>query len=633
MLKRDKMLRKIEIYFLTYLGAFAFLGIVIEAVLLLSKATGRVISPGLVALLLILVFLTVVLLFSVFFGWKNHTGKTEFVKRLATFPGKHNYNWQGGYSVLTFGLLHLVMLLRAVSCLQLCKQVYRRLLSSGRDIRSKRPNVSPLMQEIYFLIWAVVLILQLHCGTGDFLRGADIYFIIESLTWIFYYSVFRRFFEENYSIYHVLEHLPLVILLIPLQAIACALALSSDAAPLGWKNVLTVLLGEAQENQILFSFIGFLYSAIVISMILSIFPAEAVKRGNPHTIIVGAGDVVKNRLLPAILKRESSLPENRRGRIRIYDLASKSIIRDILDEEGRRTWERLKQKETDTLPVYALIETKRSSDDLIAWICTPSDAHWYYVDMLQDKADFIAVEKPLASDRNDLECFKSYIQTENRQHTFFLSYYLLEKALPLTFLCRPRELYLKYLAGEDGRSVGEYYQSGRESIASGVTAFEMAIKEGEDNRKLPPGGQLVETFVHLCLVASLFTGTPQHWETVVFTGNGSDLIKMTAKTPGGADIRLSLEKNGDHNDREEQTARIRFADGAVIEADFKQKRAVYRKENTRLSVRVAEPYQGKYDVQCCMVYECYANKVDPAEVDGLYHQIEILEWLFSVKNG
>ena len=596
----------------------------------------------------IIVFIIVILIVSFLYGCVKHTKKNELLKRIATFPDKHNYNWQGGYSIFSFLVLGITTIFRTMSCLQLCKYLYRNWLSVGKDIKSKRPNVSPLFQEGYYICWFAFLIFQLIFKINNSITcGLNLYFIIESLTWIIYYSVFRRFFEENYSIYHVLEHLPTIIMIIPMQAIAYAEALSVNNQATTWKEIFVVLLGQATDDKTFFSFVGFIYSAIVISMILSIFPAESVKRGNPDTLIIGAGDVVKKRLLPAILKREENMPSNKRGIIKIYSLEKEKIIN--LNDEIKKQWCKMGHSENEAIhSVFNLIKEKKTSNDNIAWICTPSNLHWLYLTIMQEKADYFVVEKPIASGIEDLNEFKKYIDSDKRKNTFFLSYYLLDKALPITFLSRPSRVYLEYLSGyvrdkgkrielakeESEEMIENYYENYLEANSSGVKSFEMKVIEGEDNRLLPRGGQLIETFIHHCIIASLFVGFPNNWKKQEFIHNSEDKIELKAQNEIGAKIKLLLEKNS--NNKAEQSANIEFENGTIINACFETNEKYALLKNSKREefiVGVSSNYLDKYDVQCNMVYDCYENKIDLSFVDGLYHQIEVLEWLLNVKKS
>ena len=570
-----------------------------------------------------------------------HKNKALHLEMLASKPEKHNYDWQGGYSIFTAGILWMIMVLRSISVLQFCKLIYRKIRSPETDYFSSRPNVSPAFQEIYFLFWTVLLIAQVSIENKSTVFFAlDIYFLIESITWILYYAVFRRFFEEEYSIYHVLEHLPIIAFLIPLQAIAFASACAVCGDGISWQSVVPILLGQANEHYALFSFLGFLYSAIVIGTIISSFPNERIKTGNPETIILGAGNVVKYRLLPAIIQRMDRLDEKKVGKVHIFTLER---IDDLSNSWG------FPVRHTAFLPekteeIYQLIENSKKTKRRIAWIETPSDTHLYYLNMLQDKVDFIVVEKPIVSSINDLIQLKTIISSERRKNIFFLSYYCLEKALPLSFLKRPNSFYLSYLEGD----IAEYYQTFLES--GPISRIEMETVEEEDNRTLPPGGQLLETFIHHCLIASLFAGLPSTWTIVKFENrqNGNQAyIHLEAKGEKNEAISLLLIKGftADHREKK-QWARLTFKNGGNVEADFNAKTAMITKStDNSFIVKVSsafqgqpktdnqedifKEYQGQYGVQCDMVYKCYANNIDPTAVDGLYHQVEVLEWLLQ----
>ena len=642
-MKKSFLLGKCIKGLLSMLISLMFLCVVLQGALLMGDSIFPIYEhPFWFSMVIVALLFIVVLLVSEVSGRvSSKRDRMSFLEGLATFPGKKNYNWQGGYSLLSFVILHLVTVLRAVSCLQLCKYLYRRFNKTDKDAASNRINVPPLLQETYFLLWIAFLIVQVQTGIScKLIFSLDTYFVIESLTWIMYYSVFRRFFEENYSIYHVLEHFTLILLLIPFQAIAYSKVVSFSTPDLDWKDLFLVLLGQADKNRILFTCIGFFYTAIVISMVLSLFPNEKVKRGNPKTSIIGAGDVVKNRLLPSILKREEHLSGNKRTPIEIYDINDGDVISGW-DCVGK-TWINLGySRQEKTRSIFSLVLSNKSSEEEIAWICTPSDSHWYYLETLQDRFDYLAVEKPLTSRADELERFKDYAQDSKREKTFFLSYYLLEKGLPMTFLCRPQRLYLKYLAGYDaeGNQITDENESQsmiekcfKVFLQGGtVKSFSMSIIETEDTRNLPPGGQLIDTFVHHCLMASLWAGLPSKWTNVHFKCRQEDRIEMYARGKERMSIQLFLKKG--NSGESEQSAEVEMENPKIktsIIADFEKKRVTIHRDNETFSFGVSEQYMGKYNVQCSMVYDCFENDIKSSEVDGLYNQIEVLEWLFGL---
>ena len=210
------------------------------------------------------------------FLFKN---KKSFLELLANKPGKSSYDWRFNRSILNFLVFWMMWILRCISVLQFSKTIYRALKISHK----KRADIPPFFQELYFIVWAIILIAQISCDLRcDFMYALDIYFVMESITWILYYTVFRRFFDKGYKIYHELEHLPTIFIIIPLQAIAYA-ACFMQTEETAWSKVIPVLMGKTNENMLVLSIFGFMYSAIVISLIISSFPKESIGSWNNIT--------------------------------------------------------------------------------------------------------------------------------------------------------------------------------------------------------------------------------------------------------------------------------------------------------------------------------------------------------------
>lgn len=575
-----------------------------------------------------------------------------FLESIAGKPDPSNWNWQGGTSLFTFVILWIVRGLRLVSVLQIAKAFYRRIDSAESDAGSTRSNVPPWFQELYVLLWGMFLLWQLIGGVKSFfLVTLDVYFIVESITWILYYSIFRRFFEDKYSIYHVMEHLPIILFIVPLQAIAYSLTCMygmSEVSDL-WKNVLPVLLGEASEHYLSFSIMGFIYSAIVVSIIISTFPVEKLKMGIPETFVIGAGSVVKERLFPALYNRIKRHGKDKVGDISIYAKESGELIcgesedgtvRVYLDGAKPRGSD-LEETRYKLKSIYELM--RQTSKNVVAWIETPADTHLYYLELLKNSVDFVVVEKPMVCCKSDLAVMKKIVSSDYRRKIFFLSYYLLEKALVLTFLKRSNEFYTEYFKcfkfSETGMAshnendakaksevdIGEFYKAYLE--LGKLKRIDVSILEPKDLRSLSNGGQLVETFLHNCLIASLFAGFPNTWENVNFIGiedDGTAKIELNAKGELGEDIHLILEKSGASANKQ-QNAELVFENGKIV-ADFNKRRA---KINEGVCLEIKEMYQAPYAVLCDMVYRCYFSQFDLSVIDGLYHQVEVLEWFLT----
>ena len=155
------------------------------------------------------------------------------------------------------------------------------------------------------------------------------------------------------------------------------------------------------------------------------------------------------------------------------------------------------------------------------------------------------------------------------------------------------------------------------------------------NRDLLPGGQLIETFIHHCLIASLFVGLPQTWKKRKYKpieGGENPSIYLSACGEQQEDITLYLEKG---SSKKKQFADLTFDHGRII-ADFVKKEATIIKNNSEakeVCIGVSRKYKGPYEVQCDMVYRCYLNQIDPSNLDGLFHQTEVLEWLLHLGQG
>ena len=164
-----------------------------------------------------------------------------------------------------------------------------------------------------------------------------------------------------------------------------------------------------------------------------------------NLVIVGAGDVVQKRLLPAIVadrnktrdsKNESRLIQlsdigtgNNSG-IRIY-LYDKKPIGDIMSYKVES--------------VQEMFQRNWDKKHTIGWIATPSDTHLsYLVDMLW-MMDYVVIEKPLVGSWKEMEAIHKILLSDDRNRIFCLSYYVLEKALSLVFLRRKYGFYRRYL--------------------------------------------------------------------------------------------------------------------------------------------------------------------------------------------
>ena len=541
--------------------------------------------------------------------------RKSIVEQISTKPASESTRWLGKYrSVFATVVLWSLWLFRVLSLLQIIKVVYRKIVTARKtgtvDVGSKRTNVPPILPELYYAIWLLLLGTLRLCGvncTG--IRILSCYYIFESVTWVLYYSIFRRFFEENYAIIHQLEYLLTFAVVIPTQAFA----MCNLYGGLSYSDSFSGLFGAGSDSTpALIRVLGALYSAIVIGLIISNFSQEKVKadRGVRGNVVIGCGDVVTNRFLPALSESEMSDCELRICTLSDGDDPSDNRVA-VFDDE-------------DSIVRYL----RRSIDKhSIVWIMTPTGAHAGYLDRsIACGAMLTVVEKPITNDLRSLEHIESIIQKPDiRERIFFLSYYLMEKALPLYILADYNEYYGKYIDTDNKPLLkkGVWQLGPLESIYVEIT-------EGADNRAWAfddkNGGQFLETFIHNVLIASLFCGTPENWSDVKIKRTGSGSVRLTAKS-GKKSISLKMVKNADHESR---YARLVFSEG-LVEADFDRKIANVHsgRNDCDFSVSVKRCYMTKYSVITDLVDRVSRNECLPSDVDGLTNQIPVIRWLLS----
>ena len=559
--------------------------------------------------------------------------KTFFA--ISTKPEKTSYIWaRRTRSLLATIVLWVVWAGRLLSIFQWCKYGYRRL---GKWFKfgyvendSGRPDVPPKLGEFYFCflmgLFAVTHLMKITC---PFLVTVSYYYIFESCVWVMYYTVFRRFFELGYTIYHQLEYILTIAIIIPTQALCFARIYS-----MSFKEVFMSLLGMGDETTPLPIIIfGFFLSAIVIGIVISTFPTENIKEGikKAKMIIIGCGDVVKSRLYPALINSKYSTA------ISCYD------IKEIDQIPSCHQY-----NDSAEIQKACLEDIKQGS---ILWIETPPNSHLEYTEYaINNGAGLVIVEKPIAISKEDIKEFKKIVEkTSTRNKLFFLSYYILEKALPLTFLANIGKeeskkrvgFYKKYLDIS-----GEPLVMCWKQFLGKLKLIKVDIIEGKDDREWIEnnGGQLYETFIHHMLIAVQFCGLPveyddktgekkEFWECVEFVNgeNNEAIREISLKAQGGnAVIDLLMRKNDAEKTR---MAILEFENGSIC-ADFDKKNAVIHFTHMKADceIKVKDEFSQNYNVLVDMVGRVYSKEELSKDVDGFENQIDILRWLDEISN-
>lgn len=545
----------------------------------------------------------------------------NIANHVSTKPNKVSWRWKGGISVISFCLLYLIYAGRLLSLLQWVKYLYRVLVKryghASVDKASKRVNVPSVLVEIYFLAWMVLLFCLPAASTAA--KIFSVYFMAESYIWILYYYFFRRFFEERYAIMHTLEYIVVLPVLITSQALGVA---NIEGATL--TGALDMILNPFEFSPLYVVLLSVLYSAIIFGLIVSNLPVERVKERGDYKFnfaVIGCGNIVRNRLLPALrrLKTDNSVV--------VFDRAFTAASRPS-DTQNKHV-------RVSFLPIDHEFD-KMVLSSCVVWIATPSYAHISYLSRFAADVQFLVLEKPVTSIKSEFETAKRLID-KFRPKIFCLSYYYLEKALPLTFLYHPLFFYEKYL---------DFHGADREQLLVAfsnlgkVRRIELCLLEGEDSRgwltDMQYGGQFLETFIHLAMITRMIAGIDCEfadclWESGDSHGKTGTYIRCSGKA-GEIDFDLKMGKfqpdirRGGTVECERGTLSVDFERQSVV---LETAQNVLETAQKSYSLSTKEGY-AKYGIQLDMVDTCFSEDIPPSMVDGSELQLKTLDWLFSV---
>jgi hypothetical protein len=189
-------------------------------------------------------------------------------------------------------------------------------------------------------------------------------------------------------------------------------------------------------------------------------------------------------------------------------------------------------------------------------LATPGPAHARQIVTALDCGRFVAVEKPLATCREDLELLGRRLRPGDAEHLFVFSYYLIEKGLSLTLLARRGHGTPAQLSALSETSPS-YWADRRERLG-GVCGIQGVLIEGADHRTWleakKSGGQTLETFSHLAALCCVWcdqvdvrdarlgrpAGVPMSAETLTWSrlvGDGNVSIELFCAKWARAEIR------------------------------------------------------------------------------------------------
>lgn len=327
--------------------------------------------------------------------------------------------------------------------------------------------------------------------------------------------------------------------------------------------------------------------------------------------IIGAGDIVKKRLKPALEK-----------------LGYEIIIFTNILEEGTNFID----EEDNWL--------KDLTDVNLIWIATPSFVHINYLKKIIKLNKFIVMEKPITCFEKEINEVKEILDVYDRNNIFFTSYYLLEKALPLYFFKNTHEAYLKYLDFYENDECRNFDISEIINSLGKLKSINIKIIEGKDIREWPYlknyGTHFLETFLHNLLIATQFVSNPTEWDDkkLIF----DDFIEVKSeKSPCsinllGKDndiyINLLMQKNKDVS-LIERNAVLEFENGVVFMDTETQILKISLGEKT-YTIKTKEFYTKiKYSIQIDLSLRCFEKELNTFEVDSLVNQLDLIDFILE----
>lgn len=548
--------------------------------------------------------------------------------------------WGKKKSIFASIIYNLVYFIRFLSPLQLWKQLYRYKDETKTDSK-ERTDFHAYHSEIYLII--VFLFFLANSYFDFFVEGSLLktivltLFLIESIFWVLYYMLFRILIEKHLTIFNEAEYF----LCLPIVIATQLLIISSLIATDGFDalSALSIMfnLNDVDVNinsnyEIMLGFIGFLYTTVIIANMINLIPAIPVQK-RPNITIIGSGDVVENRMLP--------------GLEAIYKPSQIAIVSPNINMEFKK--DLLKKgilyKQIHTTKDIVNFIKSRSSFAIIA---TPTQYHYEYMTSLYQNNIHFAVEKPITHIKQHLVSLQ-----ENdviMENNFLLSYYWLEKALPLNFFLTLNPIYqelLKIQADDkklddiDANHISELHflklKLGK------IKSIDIDLVEGDESDERAKwtfdtknGGMVFETLIHpITLLCNLF----DNYELIKF--NKIEWLKSNKKNSSnitGANIegmhnnsifKISLDKYQEESKK--RGMNIDYENGNINLNLDNNTCIITSKDNKKITITINEEFSEKYEVQMILLDKFIQNqyKWSGHRFDDYPSQVDILNFLYD----
>jgi len=559
----------------------------------------------------------------------------DYLKNMSKKPHYESVVWGKKRSIFASIIYTFVYFIRFLSPLQLIKQYYRYQDSTKTDMK-ERTDFHAYDTEKYLIF---VFLIFLADSYFNFLINypiIKIIFLIESIFWVLYYMLFRILIERHLTIFNEAEYFLSLPIVIATQLLIISSLLGIDNS----FTVLSIMFNLSDVNidiysnyEIMLGFMGFVYTTVIIANLISLLPAIPVQR-RPNITIIGAGDVVENRMLLGLKD--------------IYASNQIAIVSPKISEDFRKKLSKeniLYKQIEETKDIINFIKSRSS----FAIIATPTQFHYEYIVALSQNKIPFAVEKPITHIKQHLET----LQKDNflMKNAFLLSYYWLEKALPLNFFLTLNPIYQELLSLKidkeqinkiDSNHVSELHLL---KLKLGeIKDVHIDLIEGSESKERTKwtfdeknGGMVFETLIHpTTLLCNLFKDYQLiEFEKIIW--NRSDTRNPSNIT--GANI------TGKHNNSEftidldkfktkKREMIINYEHGK-IELNLENNKCLiqYGKSDKikEYTISIKESFSEKYGPQMILVDKFIQNKSqwEGFRFDDYPNQINILNFLYD----
>jgi len=595
-------------------------------------------------------------------------------KNISTKPHYESGTWGSHKSIFAYFIYKLIFLLRYLSPLQWIKEKFRKhkkkdnTTSANRLDPKARLDFHAQYTELYLMAILILSILSYYFQSNlmslEPIKWLILFLscllLVESIVWVSYYMVFRVLMERKLIVYDEAEYLvgfpvALITQIYLISIIVDALTPSTTLALL-FRIGSKVPSGLPQYVELLLGIIGLFYLALVIASLIKIVPAIPVWR-RPNVTVIGSGDVVSQRILPTLLKIYSP------NQIAVVSDFIKDDLRSYLTSNKIEHKSVLKNEERES--IYTHEQRDRIKNEIVKYviarstyaiIATPSDEHFPYILALANEGIKFAVEKPVCVALPQLHALKSDARAL-MDGGFLLSYYWLEKGLPLNYFLTLNPTYRDLLLVEtsndtlDTPSSFSYVKKalGKEELI--VIEF-LEGDESEDRfwTEIPEtGGMIAETLIHPFTMVKNVIGIEkeikfhnQSWikiqerqDLVSKKYNRSigptyvDLVGQVALEEGKKGVQDSHKavckiriRAGKYANRKKRIMHIIYENGKII-ADFdEQKCSVYINEYERITIKLK--HDGKYETQQLLFHEFMQKGWKGLRYDDFPSQVDVL---------